>query len=314
MSLLAMIGFLFGALAAAGFVIAAGRLQPDALKPEPAVPESKSKVPAPKQPAEASPREPVSLAVVEKPLIARLRNFDVMRTLGGILAIGGIADVTKLGWPTLRMGQPSTTFPGKLRKIRAAIVRRSPKIAMPVVAVIGAGPGDERSIAALNFALAAAGDGVRVLLIDADHEAARLSERLNRLGKSERSRPGWLSIGSKASRLVATANGISILPAVKGPGTMAASSIHKAIARIRALGGPELAILDGPAMPWSVADRKLLDSADALVAVLPVSLDINDAMEDIIVALGPAQDKLVGVILNELGSSAVTQQRGKQYA
>jgi hypothetical protein len=252
--------------------------------------------------------------VVEKPLIARLRNFDVMRTLGGILAIGGIADVTKLGWPTLRMGQPSTTFLGRLREIRAAIVRRSPNVAMPVVAVIGAGSGDERSIAALNFALEAAGDGVRVLLIDADRDAVRLSKRLNRLGKSEPGRLGWLSIGSTASRLVPTANGISILPAIKGSGSKAASSIHKAIARVRAVGGHQLAILDGPAMPWSAADRKLVDSADALVAVLPVSLDINDAMEDIIVALGPAQDRLVGVILNELGSSAATRQRGKQYA
>ena len=107
-----------------------------------------------------------------------------MRTLGGILTNGGIADVTKLGWPTLRMGQPSTTFLGRLREIRAAIVRRSPEVKMPVVAVIGAGAGDERSIAALNFALAAAGDGARVLLIDADHDAVRLSKRLNRLGKS----------------------------------------------------------------------------------------------------------------------------------
>jgi uncharacterized protein involved in exopolysaccharide biosynthesis len=315
MSLLAMIGFLFGALAAAGWTIAVGRLSEEAEILRPASSESASPAPASKPPAEAPSPEQVTLAVVEKPLIARLRNFDVMRTLGGILTNGGIADVTKLGWPTLRMGQPSTTFLGRLREIRAAIVRRSPDVKMPVVAMIGAGSGDERSIAALNFALAAAGDGARVLLIDADHDAVRLSKRLNRLGKSEPGRLGWLSIGSTAPRLIPTANGISILPAVKGPGTKAAaSSIHKAIARVRAVGGHELAILDGPAMPWSAADRKLVETADALVAVLPVSLDINDAMEDIIVALGPAQDRLVGVILNELGSSAATRQHGKQYA
>ena len=73
-------------------------------------------------------------------------------------------------------------------------------------------------------------------------------------------------------------------------------------------------ILDGPAMPWSAADRKLLDAADGLVAVLPIHLDINDCMEDIITALGGAERKLVGVVLNELNPAAVNRQRDKQYA
>ena len=73
-------------------------------------------------------------------------------------------------------------------------------------------------------------------------------------------------------------------------------------------------ILDGPAMPWSPADRKLLDIADGLVAVLPVNLDINDSMEDIIAALGGTERKLVGVVLNELNPAVVNRQRDKQYA
>jgi hypothetical protein len=67
-------------------------------------------------------------------------------------------------------------------------------------------------------------------------------------------------------------------------------------------------------MPWSVPDRQLLDGADALIAVLPVSIDINEAMEGIIDALGDSQAKLVGVILNELSPPAASRQRGKQYA
>ena len=67
-------------------------------------------------------------------------------------------------------------------------------------------------------------------------------------------------------------------------------------------------------MPWSVPDRQLLDVADALIAVLPVSIDINQAMEEIIEALGDSQAKLVGVILNELSPPAAARQRGKQYA
>ena len=67
-------------------------------------------------------------------------------------------------------------------------------------------------------------------------------------------------------------------------------------------------------MPWSAADLKLLDLADGLAAVLPVHLDINDSMEDIIAALGGAERKLVGVVLSELNPVVVNRQRGKQYA
>ena len=37
-------------------------------------------------------------------------------------------------------------------------------------------------------------------------------------------------------------------------------------------------------------------------------------MEDIIAALGGAERKLVGVVLNELAPAAVNRQRDKQYA
>ena len=57
--------------------------------------------------------------MIEKPLIARLQESDVMRTLGGILAIGGIPDVTRMGWPTLRAGFPLTTFLNAMREMRA---------------------------------------------------------------------------------------------------------------------------------------------------------------------------------------------------
>ena len=190
---------------------------------------------------------------------------------------------------------------------------------MPVIAVIGAGASEDRSIATLNIALAAARDGASVLMIDADHATHAISNKVNGLGKSEPSRLGWLSVGTKASRAIKTANGISILPVIKGSDARssdakAADAIRKAIAQARSTGGYDLVILDGPAMPWSTADRKLFDFADSLVAILPVSLDINDAMEDIITALGDAERKLIGVVLSELQPTAVNHQRDKQYA
>jgi hypothetical protein len=67
-------------------------------------------------------------------------------------------------------------------------------------------------------------------------------------------------------------------------------------------------------MPCSGADRKLTEIADGLVAILPVRLDINECMEEIIEALGGAERKLIGVVLYELTPIVATRQRERQYA
>jgi Mrp family chromosome partitioning ATPase len=329
MSLLAMIGFAFGALAASGFLIAADRLPSDPDRPQPADAESEPAAPASKSPPQDRARREPVLAVIEKPLIARLQESDVMRTLGGILKTGGVPDVTRLGWPTLRAGFPLMSFLNAMREMRSVVARRSSGNAMAVVTVIGAGASVDRSIAALNIALAAARDGASVLMIDADHATHAISNKMGGLGRSQASRLGWLSIGTKASRAIKTANGISILPVsagsdaktsgartsgAKASGTKASDAIRKAIAQARSAGGYDLVILDGPAMPFGAAGRKLIDIADGIVAILPANPDINEAMEDIITALDGAERKLVGVVLNELKPAAVERKRDKQYA
>jgi uncharacterized protein involved in exopolysaccharide biosynthesis len=311
MSVVAMVGFMLGTLAAAAWAVIADRLPPDTTSPQRAGSEAKAVASPPKQPPAARPQGAV--AAIEKPLIARLQESDVMLTLGGILARGTIPDLTLIGWPTLRMGFPLTTFLNAMRDMRAPLAKRAPKDVAPVMAVIGTGP-EDRSIVSLNIALAAARDGVKVLMIDADYARHALSDRLNRPAKSEASRLGWLSIGSKASRAIETANGISVLPAIAGSDVKSSEAIRKAIVQARSAGGYGLVVLDGPAMPWSAAGRKLLDEANGLVAVLPASLDINDCMENIITALGGAEHRLVGVVLNELQPASVQRQRDKQYA
>lgn len=313
MSLFAMIGFIFGGLAAACWFVAAEHLFNGATAPEPS---RRERTPAPDvtrpQPEAAAP--PPALALVEKPLIARLQEADVIRTLGAILATGSGVDLTRVGWPTLRPGFPLTTLLNALRDMRAAMARRAGGKTMPVMALVGAGDITGRSVTALNFALAAARDGSRVLMIDADHQAHTLSNRINRPSKSEPNKLGWLLIGNKAAREIKTVNGISVLPAAENDAAKAADAIRKAIAQARSAGGYDLVVLDGPAMPLSAAGRKLLDGTDALVAVLPTSLDINDSMEEILATLGGAQRKLVGVVLDELTPATQTRQRGKQYA
>jgi uncharacterized protein involved in exopolysaccharide biosynthesis len=308
MSLIAAIGLVLGALAAStwfatvellAFEPVAGPAKRTA--PEPATPVQ------PAKPPENRPAPPAA----EKPGIARFQEPDVMRTLGGILATGGIPDQTRLGWPTLRGTSPQTTFLDAIREMREALTRRSAANVAPVLAMIGQGPSRDRSIVTLNVALAAARDGAKVLVIDADHENHLLSNKLAGPRKPEAKRLGWLSIGTKAQRAIKTSNGIDVLPAA---GPSAADSIRKAIAQARASGEYDLVIVDGPAMPFGGEDRKLIDVADGLAAVLPASLDINGCMDDIITALGGAERKLIGVIINELHSAPAQPVRSAQYA
>jgi uncharacterized protein involved in exopolysaccharide biosynthesis/Mrp family chromosome partitioning ATPase len=324
MSLIAMIGFAIGALAAAAWVVAVDRLSipvvaTTAVAPQKQPraklsPDMKISIEPPKPPVqpEDPPQEPVAV-LPEKPLITRLQETDVLRTLTGILAVPGVSDVTRMGWPTLRANVPPGAFVAAIHQLCETATRRSPGLT-PVMAVIGAGGSADRTVVALNAALAAARDGVKVLMIDADHAQHALSNKANNPGKGEAGRFGWLSIGSKASRAIKTVNGISILPSVNGSDVKASEAIAKAITQARSSDGYDLVILDGPAMPWSAADRKLLDTADGLVAMLPVDLDINGCMEDIITALGGAERKLIGVVLNELNPAGVNQQRDKRYA
>ncbi|MCK1741165.1 hypothetical protein IVA80_09855 [Bradyrhizobium sp. 139] len=344
MSMFAMIGFIFGAIAASSWFVAAELLFAGAAAPAPtpARPQRRptsgtarapnvSQAPEVAQPQQVSrapevaqalpelsapPLQPsmVEKPLIEKPLIARLQEADVIHTLGAILATGGGVDLTRLGWPTLRPGFPLTTLLNAWRDMRAAVARRAGGKAMPVIALIGAGETAGRSVTALNFALAAARDGARVLMIDADHQAHSLSNRVNRPGKSGPSRLGWLSIGGKAAREIKTVNGISVLPAAGNEAGKATDAIRKAIEQARSAGGYDIVVLDGPVSPLTTGGRKLLDDADALVAVLPTSLDINDSLEEILNTLGRAERKLVGVVLDELTPAAQAGQRGRQYA
>ena len=73
---------------------------------------------------------------------------------------------------------------GAMREMRTALTRRAANDIAPVMAVIGAGNGQDRSIAALNVALSAARDGAKVLMIDADHKTYALSNKVSLRGRS----------------------------------------------------------------------------------------------------------------------------------
>ena len=122
MSLIAMVGFVLGGLAAAAWFVAVNHLAPGA---NPVQPRERSVLPAvsEKSTTMAEQQQPAAqpaIGLIERPLIARLQESDVMRTLGGILATSGTADITRLGWPTLRAGFPMT-FLDDMREMRTAL-------------------------------------------------------------------------------------------------------------------------------------------------------------------------------------------------
>jgi len=313
-SLFAMIGLFLGAFGAAAWIVAADRLSSDPTEPRAGAPaplETRPLTPPPRPRDGHPPPQHAADVSIEKPRVVRLQESDVMRTLSGILAVGGSPGVTRMGWPTLREGSPLTTFLSTMREMREALAKRSAGNVTPVLAVIGAGASQDRAIAALNIALAAARDGARVLLIDADHTTHALSDKVTGFSKPEADRLSWLS-GAKASRAVKTANGITILPTIKAAGK--GDAVREAVTQARSSGGFDLVIFDGPSMPCNDADRAVLDVADGLAAILPANLDINECMDGIIVALGDSERKLIGVIINELHPTTSVRQRSKQYA
>ena len=310
MSLVAAIGLVLGALAAASWFAAAELLSADEAAESPAaraVPDVEAPAMRPPQPIENRPPPPPP----EKPGIARLQESDVMRTLGGILTTGGAPDLTRLGWPTLRSAFPMTTFLNAMREMRQTLGRRSAANVAPVLAVIGQGVGRDRSIATLNVALAAARDGLKVLVIDADHESHALS---NKLAVRERRKPSGSAGSASATRPLAPSARRMASRCCRLTGSRATDAIQRAIAQARAGGEYDLVIIDGPAMPFSADERNLLGIADGLAAVLPASLDINGCMEEIIASLGGAERKLISVIINELYTPVGMPLRSQQYA
>ena len=77
---------------------------------------------------------------------------------------------------------------------------------------------------------------------------------------------------------------------------------------------PGSGAIDYPAFYSYTYPEPAATISSSAIAVLPASLDINDCMETIITALGGAEHRLIGVVLNELQPAAVARQRDKQYA
>ena len=239
----------------------------------------------------------------------------MLRTLSGAVATGAL-DITRLGWPTLRAGPSLTPFLEAMRRLRATAATRSPNGAATVLAAIGPAGWADRTITVLNAALAAARDGAKVLIIDADHVQHSLSDRIDGLKKGSANSRNWLGFARKnRPTTLDFGNGITVQPLIGRPEAKATGeALAKAIGKARWSGRFDLIIIDGPAMPWSEPEQKLLDLSDGLMAVVPTTLDINETTEDILTALDGTEAKLIGVVLDELHTSEIKPEKHRHYA
>jgi len=306
MSFLMLAGALIGAFAAAAGVVALDRLKA-VVKKQAAKPEAQPATVLTRDhsapPLAVDVPEAPRLALRNKPAITWLRESDVERRAisdGG----QGLLDLRGLGWPALKMGMPPDEFTEAMRGLRVAAVARSSSNLAPVLAVVGRADDDTRSIGSLNAALAAAQDGIDVLLIDADFHRATLSRRV-----SSSAEEGGSASRSGLGAPVETSNGVTVLPVARGADPViaaeAASTIIDDARRTTECG---LIILDGPSIPLTPHDGAVLDTADGVVVVLPANLAVNDAMEEILAALDGARPKLLGVVLTELGNAGVPRE------
>ena len=319
MTLLAAAGFIFGALAGAGGVVAVdragaqpqppGRPRPSEPLPRPVLSTQRRRD---EKPAAAS---PTPVAFLAKPLIARLQKLDVTHVPPNPASAGDALDVTRLGWPGLRPDVPLNPFTNAMRRMRSMASRlRNPATAsVSVIAVIGPAARDERTMVALNVALAAAQDGVDVLLVDADAAHGVLT---GRIGEAEPQSSGALTrmFGVRRTRVVETSNRITIMPVAAGRDSSTGKAIADAIAKARRSERYGLILLDGPAMTSTGEAHDLLDLTNGVIATLPGRLDVDARMDDILHALGNRQNRLLGVIINEVSSGEISQIQDKAYA
>jgi len=309
MSLLMMAGALIGGFAAAAYLVLIAQLKaaaPPATKPEARATDVLGEDHGAPPLAVAAPDAP-PLALLNKPAIAWLRQSDVQ--LRAISHDGrGPLDLGGLGWPALRIGAPSREFTEAMRGLRVAAAARSSSNFAPVLAMVSRADDDGRSIGALNAALAAAQDGIDVLLIDADFRRGALSRRVGASGGQE-TRPNGDAFPSGLGAPVETSNGVTILPVSAGADPAIASEAVRAIIdHARRTTECGLIVVDGPSIPFGPHDGAVLDIADGVVAVLPADLAVNDAMEEILAALEGAKPKLLGVVLTELAGAGVSSE------
>jgi Mrp family chromosome partitioning ATPase len=241
-----------------------------------------------------------------EPTYFRLQEADVLRTLTGIFPLSGGPDIVRLGWPTLQDDAVSSRFSqGSLRM--TGLVGAACGTA-PVIGVVGLDCDEDRTIIAINVALAAARAGKRVLVIDADRVYRAISTRLET--RVARHAP----LHADGRSIIGSAEVMSGIALQRNEISSVESSVLRALEAARLGGAYDLILLDGPALPVAQADRRMLDVADGLLAVIPEHLPAQQHLQKTASMLGGAEQKLAGVVFSELAARPLAQPAMRQIA
>ena len=201
---------------------------------------------------------------------------------------------------------PNSAYARNLRAIRTRLLRSSAKPRGEVLIVMSALPGEGKSTFACNFALAAAGSGVRTLLVDGDVYTASSSRifGLQKAGLSEvleGKTSVWNAISKdpKSGLQVLGARDASIAPEdVKDiDGLLLAPFLREFSKHF------DLVVLDSPAILPVGGSTAHIECADR--AILLVEWDRTDrqAVAEALDMLDRHARKLAGVVLNKVSVS-----------
>ena len=201
---------------------------------------------------------------------------------------------------------PNSAYARNLRAIRTRLLRSSAKPRGEVLIVMSALPGEGKSTFACNFALAAAGSGVRTLLVDGDVYTASSSRifGLQKAGLSE-VLEGKTSVWNAISKdpksglqvLAARDSSIALADVKDIDGSLLAPFLREFSKHF------DLVVLDSPAILPVGGSTAHIECADR--AILLVEWDRTDrqAVAEALDMLDRHARKLAGVVLNKVSVS-----------
>lgn len=215
----------------------------------------------------------------------------------------------------LMVAEPSGTFAEAIRGLRREVDVRRAHLGPRIIQVSASMPGEGSGIVASNLALNFALTGARVLLIDGDLRRFHLTRELaptRRHGFADALAEGF---APESLILRDASTGLHFLPgAGPAPTTLAAAEIlsspsaASALARLKSQF--DVLVVDSAPLLPVIDGRVLADYADQIVFVMAWRRTPKQLARRALSSLGFNQNKLVGVVVNQIDQDVLADQTG----
>ncbi len=228
-------------------------------------------------------------------------------------------DTDRINPHLVAITQPQSAFSEEYRSLRTQVLHASQKRRMQSIVIASVGPGEGKSVTALNLAwLLAQTDGVKTLLIDGDLRMPSLADYLGFEAKQGLSHvlEGEISFIDSIVRLQPA--GLCLVPGGKVLSDVAELiSGHKFIDILHeAREIFDYVIVDAPPLGVFTDAAILINDADAALLVMQAGQTSYKDIERTLETL--PREKMIGVVLNQsedflLGNSYYNYRYGKNY-